>query len=332
MASNSSYRWTDPEFEVFVRKHAPVLGWQSEALWRAFAKQFGDQTARSLNQFRTFTRRLQTGSHVVPPSPAEDLSGRVLDIRADAVLVTSDHHVPYHDADLIEFALELGWAWGCVIHVLNGDVYDAGAASKFSPLLYGESFTMHDEKEIGLPIIARMSERFERTIYVLGSNHEARWFGNLLQAQLTHEDIGQLIAPEGVEITSMGFCYVNGKRVTHPGAASVVPTAVGTQISINHQTDVISAHGHTLGYRRSPGGHYAVVDTGGCFDAKRIAYLQQRDRRRPLTNQGFAIIDGDYTYLFDPRNLDRAAWLEFAKTRRRMREAAKAPATKARRR
>ena len=225
--SGRSTVWNRPEYEFFVRKH-PDLG--PVELWKLFQVEFPDKQS-SHGNFKDFVYRVRHGHQVVPSSIADDITSKVLDLHCRAALITSDHHVPYHDADLLNFALELGREWGCDMHVLNGDVYDAGMASKFPPMLYGERFTMTEELKIGRQIIAEMARGFERTVYVLGSNHEARWFANFFQGQLDEEDMGRLLAIEGVEITPLGYCLVNGKRVTHPGAASVIPTAVGAEIT-----------------------------------------------------------------------------------------------------
>ncbi len=40
--------------------------------------------------------------------------------------------------------------------VVNGDLYDAGMASKFSPMLYGDSVPMSEELLIGRQVLAEM--------------------------------------------------------------------------------------------------------------------------------------------------------------------------------
>src|SRR5258708_4183386 len=128
-----STRWTDPRYETFVRENAPALGWESLDIWRAFQEAFGEGAAPEFNSFRLFCRRLRLGSHVIPPSDARVLTEDILRVNCKAALITSDWQVPFHDAEWAGFAFEIGKAFDCDLHVINGDFLDFHSIAKFDP-------------------------------------------------------------------------------------------------------------------------------------------------------------------------------------------------------
>jgi len=88
------------------------------------------------------------------------------------VLVISDVHVPYHDADALEAAIEYGLEAGCDTCYINGDFQDCTAISRHekTPI---ERDSLGYEMEQGREILSYISSRFSKVYYKEG-NHEAR--------------------------------------------------------------------------------------------------------------------------------------------------------------
>ncbi len=253
---------------------------------------------------------------VYPSSPVASWNEQVLEIDSRCCLILSDLHCPYHDPGLLREAHRLGTNYGVDSIILNGDLIDAASVSKFPAKLFGQQLPVGEEIEILGEILNSLQEITPNLIILLG-NHEARLFSRLLNAELSSQQFTRLLTPDNLKynlrLSPLGYLNLNGTvRVTHPGNASVIPTAVGGDIALQVQRDVVAGHGHTIGYRRSRGGQYTVIDSGGMFDASRLDYLVALDRRRPLTNQGFVIAcrgedDRTILRLIDPRNVDWGA-------------------------
>lgn len=302
------------ESEEFTSKKGII----TKALYRAFMGEFAMLDV-SMSQFVKWGERVGGGQRV-PDSPLDDISEKILHITSAVTLITSDYQVPYHDAEAVRFAFQLASLWGVTEHVINGDLYDFANLSKFDPSLHGHRLDAGEDLQIGGAIILESRRLFAHTTFVPG-NHEWRLFLRRLSAQLQDDQIKELLAPgEDVSYTPLSYLVLNESvRVTHPGSASIIPSAVARALAERHHMNVIVAHGHGLGYARSYGGHYWCIESGGLFDPNRMDYAMTTDRRRPASNQGFVIMDGDTPYLIDLASADRDAWLFFAEARAKLR-------------
>lgn len=304
--------WTDPRYEEFVKLHGADLGWASRKLWVAFQDEFGVISAPNFNAFRLFAARIRDGGTVVVPrSTQRVVTDEVLQIGAKGALITADHQVPYHDAEWMEFAFEMGSAFGCDTHILNGDVFDMSVFSRFEPQLSEGGSTFEDELGVVEAILAESAKRFKETVMLYG-NHEWRLLRRVLQSKLSAERFSRLFSTDDspVTLTELSYVVVNGTtRVTHPRAYSRIAARVGVQLAAKHHQNVVVAHDHQVGYARDVSGKFTVVHSGCMADPNRMDYPNTADSTAPMMSRGFVILTpGGELILFDYNNCDRDFW------------------------
>lgn len=311
-----------PEHEAWLR-HEFSDDWKgahSRAAWLRFVESF--PTLRvSFSQYHQFARRIRDDGHVVvPQSPIPSLEEHVHHLDWRTFLVVSDFQCPYHDAELVQRSLDLARAWGVEGVVANGDVWDMASISKFSPSLHGERVSVSDELRLGQAILRAYAA--VAPVLLIPGNHEWRLTLKLLGADLDDDQQRDLLAAnERVMFTPLSFAICDAYpgepiRISHPKAASVIAGTVGADIARNHDSHVIVAHDHLLAQRRSHNGRWSVTHTGMMASRERLGYAFTADNRRPLSNQGFAIVHPSpegrpVIRLIDPMNCDweLEAWL-----------------------
>jgi hypothetical protein len=311
----------------FVRLHGAELGYGSTQLWRLFQGEFGEDAASSRDAFRQFARRIHYGGNVVPRPSQRVLTDEVLHIKTpDPLLITSDHHIPAHDADWLDFAFRLGEAFGCKGHAIPGDLGNFKSVASFDSQIYDNDESLEETLAKMDEFVYESCRRFGTTYISLG-NHEHWLVRRLLQAKLAPERLKLFLAGDhpSVELTEFSYMVVNedraagqpGVRLTHPRNFSRVPGSVGERLASKFLQHVIVAHDHQVGYRRDYSGQYTICHLGCCADPRRLDYVQTVDGTAPAMAQGFAIVERNAIYLFDKANCDQELWLWMAAKGRR---------------
>lgn len=299
--------WNDPRHADWINQNGPLLGWGSQRAWREFKAEFGIEC--SLSAFSGFANRLRNGGYIIPRSSQRIITDEVLRITAKGALITADHQIPYHDAEWMEFAFEMGKGFGCDTHILNGDVFDLAVYSRFDAQLSDKHSTLEDELQVVEQIIEHSSRLFKETVMLYG-NHEWRLIRRIMQAQLSAERFARLFATDALTMTELSFVIVNDRvRVTHPRAYSRIAARVGTALASKHHQDIVAAHDHQVGYARDISGKFTVVHSGCMADPRRMDYVQTADSTAPTMSQGFVVLTpGGQLILFDRSNVDREFW------------------------
>lgn len=101
-------------------------------------------------------------------------------IRARRLLVLSDVHVPYFDADAVKIAVQYGIDHGADAVLLNGDLMDFYSISRYQTDPKQRDFKGEIQK--GIEMLAWLREVFKgcQIIYKLG-NHDERWESFMFQ-------------------------------------------------------------------------------------------------------------------------------------------------------
>jgi hypothetical protein len=282
-----------------------------------FVAEFGHgDPGGNYNKFSNYTRFIRRGGVVVPRSTQRVITDEVLQITARGALITSDHQIPYHDAEWMEFAFEVGQGFGCDTHILNGDVMDMAVYNRFDAQLSGAGSSLEDELSIVESVVEESCKRFKQNVMLYG-NHEWRLLRRILQAQLSAERFARLFATDSLTVTELSFVVVNDRvRVTHPRAYSRIAARVGVALASKHHQDVVVAHDHQVGYARDVSGKYTVVHSGCMADPRRMEYVQTADSTAPAMSEGFVILTpGGQLILFDRNNVDMEFWRSAFKKR-----------------
>lgn len=325
--SGRSKVWNNPEVAQFIREQGPVLGFESEKLYRAAASRFPMVRKKSVSSFLNHARYVKGGGLLsIPIADVPDVNERVLTVPWKTVLVTGDYQIPYHDEEFIKFAFELGAAWNAEGHVFNADVYDMATISKFPQQIFGERVQLGQELKIGREIV-QQSLKLHRNVAFNTGNHEWRLLVKLLHGELDADQIREILVGDAkILYTPLSYLWLgynenDAVRITHPRSQSVIAGTVGADISRNHDCHVVVAHDHLLCNRRSHSGRWTVVHAGMMATPGKLMYAVTADDRRPRMNQGFVIVHPDSKTgqprirLIDARNVDREREFWLAKYR-----------------
>lgn len=145
---------------------------------------------------RTKKEKLEAnGIRKLPESDYEKCEPFVIPKGNNRILVLSDIHIPYHDEQALDIALDFGREYKPNAILLNGDAMDMYQASRFIKDrklrdLAGEIDMMRD-------FLRLLKEEFNCPIYYKIGNHEVRW-----------ETYLKTVAPELLGIAEFELSYV----------------------------------------------------------------------------------------------------------------------------
>lgn len=164
-----------------------------------------------------------------------------------------DLHVPFHDIDVLEEAVAYALSSGIAHCVVNGDLLDVYAASKFAK---NKSVDIRKEIECASRVLEVLSAHFDTVILVEG-NHERR-IKRYVAASIDPDlqwlfrvDLLGMLAERHENVLYAGgpWCKVGSVVFAHPDAYSKVPgrTAIGIADSLRARGETVSAViiGHT---------------------------------------------------------------------------------------
>ena len=150
----------------------------------------------------------------------------------------------------------------------------------------------------------RILSHFER-IFICRGNHEKRWI-DLNAGMMGMPQLFALIKPHNISddnyerrvlVTSDDHINLMHKGqlwlCCHPRNFRITPLSVVRDLAANHLCNVAGFHGHAFNQGRDRSGKFRVVDGGGLFDRKALAYTRSTSCH-PMTRSGFYILkDGN---------------------------------------
>ena len=207
-------------------------------------------------------------------------------VATENCLVIGDIHVPYHDENTLELALECGRAADVDNIILSGDflsmdaVYDGGTAQ-----------SVLQEIELGKKIIEELRDGMNKPVrfYWIMGNHEWRLV-SMTERQLNISAMARMLdVSADLTVSDLAWMKIRGWGiVSHPGNYSKIPFSVPQELAEIHRTNIITAHGHHVGKTFSKSG-YTVIEGGVCCDPDRAMYKQRLQKRMPKWGKGFVI-------------------------------------------
>lgn len=240
----------------------------------------------------------------IPKSKARPFTPFILDARR--VLVLSDLHVPFHDVEAIEAALEYGERFKPDAILWNGDFFDFYSLSRYERRPDGP--TAKQEIKAGSRIFRLVRERFPkaRQVFKLG-NHDERWEDFLCRKAPELWDATRFSWQKHARLRKYGVEVVRDKRpimlgklmVLHGhekgrGISSPVNPARGAFMRLLCST--LEGHGHRTSEHteRTADGRVIACRTTGC-----LCELHPDYARFNKWDHGFATViveptSGDY--------------------------------------
>lgn len=146
----------------------------ARAILRSHAGLSGDMQRGKIKDKSNFREKKYQYNPVVPESFEQDWSPFVLPFHVNKLLVLSDIHLPYHNVQSIELAVEYGLKNGANGILLNGDTLDCHTLSKYEKDPRKRTFSQ--EIESGRELLAFLRHTFDGVpIYFKMGNHEERY-------------------------------------------------------------------------------------------------------------------------------------------------------------
>jgi len=215
------------------------------------------------------------------------------------MLLLSDIHLPYHDIEALETAINWGLNKGVNAVYLNGDTLDMYQASRF--VKDRRKRQLSDELEMGRDFLKQLQEVFNCPIYYKIGNHEERWERYLmtnapellgiadfkLQTLLKFGEYGvQLIDSKQLAYAG-GLAILHGHELTG-GAYSPVNTAKGLFNKAKEHSIVGHHHQTSMHSENTISGKSIVTWSVGCLSGLKPDYMPYNK-----WNHGFAYIETD---------------------------------------
>jgi len=226
------------------------------------------------------------------------------------VVVIADLEVPYHDEEVVSYAVAMGMKLGIKSLLIAGDFL---ANDAFSPFPREEDYpSLIDELVSGEAVITALFEWFD-TIYYIKGNHEQRAtrkkeleFLRLLQ--LLWGRHGKLVVSE------YKWCHVvsDGKEtlVEHPAQYRKVRGSLPQERAEIEGMDTLSGHTHHMSMTFTKDGKHVAGEIGHGTDPTRRYYMMVNGTTtHPKWIRGFAVIRRGYKYWFPIDFTDWDFWL-----------------------
>lgn len=241
---------------------------------------------------------LEAGGGFVP----EDFSKR-LTVVEDRIIVYSDMHIPYHDAELFCRMLETCDKERIQAIVLLGDTWDMKQWSS-----YGDDTPNHlfkTAKDIGREVISILIQSCLH-VYISPGNHDMRFLKHNGYRVSFHDmcnmmGVGdELIDPRNGEALvtvseSPAWDACGNTLLVHPEKYGSNPLVEPAKIAQKYDKNVISGHAHHWGMSKIAVGdkYYTVCESGGGFNPNLFKYAQYSvSSMRGMVNGYCTLIDG----------------------------------------
>lgn len=222
---------------------------------------FGDKCRERANDKSLFREKRKPGQ--LPPLPkslAKPKQSHVLDTKR--LLVLSDIHVPYQDNDAVEAALEFGEKFAPDTILLNGDIIDFEAISRFARDPRGP--TLKEELASLKDMLTHIRQRFPKAAikYRMG-NHEERWEHLLWRrapeildvAEFTWQAVGGIGDNKVDVIRGRGKVMAGKLKIYHgheKGKQLSAPVNQARGMFLKYLSSALEGHGHRTSEHNEP--------------------------------------------------------------------------------
>lgn len=226
--------------------------------------------------------------------------GEPLALTGDAVIV-SDIQAPCTNLDMARLVIPVAQHHGIKRLIMNGDTINVDWLSKYPVKVTLPS--AQQEIKAAAVLIEEWLHWFDEIVFLPG-NHEDRFLkanaGNLEMRNLL-----QLITTDSRVVTS-NFDHLTldtpaGKWfICHGTNYSVNQLTVAEGLAHKYEANIIVAHQHHLAKGWDRFKRYVLIDNGGLFDQRKMAFATLRASKLPNMQNGFAVLQDGYASLYGP--------------------------------
>jgi predicted phosphodiesterase len=274
------------------------------------SRQFGVQGKHHRARIKSVAPRTprHAGEVVMPPSMAEPWTPHVMNI-VGTIGILSDVHVPYHSESAVRAAVEFLHSQPLAGLLLNGDIADFYAISR-----YMKDPTQRDfkgELEAVRTFLAWLRSEFPKIpiVYKLG-NHEERWTHWLWQHAAEISDDPRMSLSAWLDFDKLDITLVEDQRPIMLGKLPVLhghelpkgmaaPVNVARGAFLRTLSTVLVGHSHkTSNHAESDMWHRET----GCWSTGCLCDLRPEYARINRWNHGFAVATVHKGGAFDVHN------------------------------
>ncbi len=216
-------------------------------------------------------------------------------------LILSDIHLPYHEIDPIDIALEYGYKKGVDSIYLNGDVLDFFKVSRYTK--DGTAMTIKEERDMFFEFIGWIKHSFDVPIYFKAGNHEERLSKYIMDKSPELASLPELTLAQFLKLDDMDITYVDGRQKCVMGKLLVVhghefgesifsPVNPARGLFLRAKCSVLAGHNHQTSEHHE---NNLKNDSMACFSVGSLCQLTPDYRPFAYTkwNHGFAVVEID---------------------------------------
>jgi predicted phosphodiesterase len=229
------------------------------------------------------------------------------------VAVFSDFHIPYHDEQFIDRAVDKALREGVKRFILAGDLTDNGQWNAKRGVGRQHDRSWQKDIDLARSVMGYLCANFPGGTLVNGEvnnnivmfgNHD-EWIINMTKGQMTADWLYAYLFPDmpvqwlsyhQVILHNMGdtFLIIHGEKFSHAN-----PMGVVEQYALHRRRHVVIGHMHYAAQWQS--GPYQLILNGGCFDRTKMTYIHRDPLPMRETQTGFTIIRGGRATLYAGR-------------------------------
>lgn len=222
-------------------------------------------------------------------------------------LILSDIHLPYHEIEPIQIALEYGYKHNVDSIYLNGDILDFYKVSRF--IKDGSMMTVKEERDMFFEFIGWIKQNFDVPIFFKVGNHEERLAHYINEKSPELASLPELSLQNFLKLDELGIQFIDGRQKCVMGKLIVVhghefgesifsPVNPARGLFLRAKCSVLAGHNHQTSEHHE---NNLKNDSMACFSVGSLCQLSPAYRPFAYTkwNHGFAIpeidTDGSFT-------------------------------------
>lgn len=225
-------------------------------------------------------------------------------------LIVSDIHLPYHDINAIEIALEKAYKDNVDSIYLNGDILDFYQVSRFTK--EGGAMSIKEERDMFFEFIGWIKSNFDVPIYFKAGNHEERLAKYINDKAPDLAQLPELSLSGFLKLDELDIQYVDGRQKAMMGKLIVVhghefgesifsPVNPARGLFLRAKSTTLAGHNHQTSEHHE---NNLKNDSMACFSTGCLCQLTPNYRPFAYTkwNHGFAIVHIDEDESFEVSN------------------------------
>jgi predicted phosphodiesterase len=235
---------------------------------------------------------------ILPAKPK--LFADLLVLKEDPILIIADSHSPYQNAELLHKAFAIAKKRKIKTLIHAGDLIDA--AEYNSQAKNEAKYSIQEEIAAARSIVDTAAQFFD-TMYFIPGNHDEYYLKKekISFSEFVKDRVAQGLYSAQIITTEYDYLFYDSFAVIgHPSGYSMIAGELAAQLADKYEKNVLIAHDHLQGYKKSEKGYYGV-SIGGSFEHNRFWYKEKAFNLFPPSKAGFVIIKDREIWLYNDK-------------------------------